>query len=461
MNDSLDKALHYLTGNGNIDAVTTEDLEKLVEDHPYFPVAHFLLSKKLKKQNSTNFLSEVQKTALYFPNPYWLHYQLLNDVPHEPIIYDGDEHASSNGEHVIENEMESSPDTFISREEDNHLPQKPNDTIEEHPITTEFTPEEIEAASLLAHKVLVEKDEAAAGRFETDTQVADDESTLNDVPTIDDNSAITQGEVIEYARQDDADTRPEISDEMYDEPSIKEEEKVIEFAAAKSEEPLELEVELKPSEHLLPDHQEPATQVEEEMAAITRDVDETAIHFVEEVAAEQTAHDIDDTEEVPSNNENAEPEDDEHEKMFQNIKAMLDASAEEANAGVKSTIVPIDPYYTIDYFAAQGIKLDLEKNPQDKLGKQVKKFTQWLKHMKKLGPEDALAAEKPSPAEVEAQTIADASNIAREVVTEAMALVLEKQGKKDKAIQLYRKLTFLNPHKSAYFADKIDHLNGL
>jgi hypothetical protein len=146
--------------------------------------------------------------------------------------------------------------------------------------------------------------------------------------------------------------------------------------------------------------------------------------------------------------------------MFQNIKAMLDASAKEANADTKNAVLPIDPYYTIDYFASQGIKLDLKKNQPDKLGKQVKKFTQWLKHMKRVGPENALASEGISPEEVEAQRIADASNTAREVVTEAMALVLEKQGKKDKAVQLYRKLTFLNPDKSAYFAAKIKNLNG-
>ena len=59
------------------------------------------------------------------------------------------------------------------------------------------------------------------------------------------------------------------------------------------------------------------------------------------------------------------------------------------------------------------------------------------------------------------QQIADSSNTVREVVTEAMATVLEKQGKKDKAIELYNKLSFLNPHKRAYFADKIKKLKGI
>jgi hypothetical protein len=46
-------------------------------------------------------------------------------------------------------------------------------------------------------------------------------------------------------------------------------------------------------------------------------------------------------------------------------------------------------------------------------------------------------------------------------VTETMAEVLEKQGQLDKAIQLYIKLSFINPEKSAYFAAKIQQLKGI
>ena len=148
---------------------------------------------------------------------------------------------------------------------------------------------------------------------------------------------------------------------------------------------------------------------------------------------------------------------DEHEKMFRSIKAMLDASSEEADADVNNTDIPIDPYYTIDYFASQGIKLDLD-NPNDKLGQNLKRFTQWLRHMKKLGPEDAGREIESTKADEEVQKMADTSNKVREVVTEAMASVLEKQGKKGKAIELYTKLSFLNPDKSVYFAAQIQKL---
>jgi hypothetical protein len=44
------------------------------------------------------------------------------------------------------------------------------------------------------------------------------------------------------------------------------------------------------------------------------------------------------------------------------------------------------------------------------------------------------------------------------VISESLALVLAKQGKTDKAIEMYRKLSLRNPEKSAYFAALIQNL---
>jgi hypothetical protein len=46
-------------------------------------------------------------------------------------------------------------------------------------------------------------------------------------------------------------------------------------------------------------------------------------------------------------------------------------------------------------------------------------------------------------------------------VTEAMAEVWEKQGNTIKALELYEKLSLLDPSKSSYFAAKIEHLKQL
>jgi hypothetical protein len=121
--------------------------------------------------------------------------------------------------------------------------------------------------------------------------------------------------------------------------------------------------------------------------------------------------------------------------------------------------IETEPYYTVDYFASLGIKIDLSQ-PQDKLGTQVRKFTDWLKQMKNVKPAaDDLAADPEVDNMI--QGIAKTSNETKEIVTETMAQVLVKQGKTDKAIQLYIKLSFLNPDKSAYFAAKIEQLKGI
>lgn len=121
--------------------------------------------------------------------------------------------------------------------------------------------------------------------------------------------------------------------------------------------------------------------------------------------------------------------------------------------------IETEPYHTVDYFASQGIKVDLTQ-PQDKLGSQLRKFTDWLKQMKNVKAETSDLGTDP---EVEnmIQGIAKTSNETKEIVTETMAQVLIKQGKTDKAIQLFIKLSFLNPDKSAYFAAKIEQLKGI
>lgn len=116
--------------------------------------------------------------------------------------------------------------------------------------------------------------------------------------------------------------------------------------------------------------------------------------------------------------------------------------------------------HTIDYFASQGIKIDLSKIPQDKLTSQLRKFTDWLKQMKQVNNESSDLGTG-SDLEQAVALIAENSNESREVVTETMAEVLEKQGQLDKAIQLYIKLSFINPEKSAYFATKIQQLKGI
>jgi hypothetical protein len=116
-----------------------------------------------------------------------------------------------------------------------------------------------------------------------------------------------------------------------------------------------------------------------------------------------------------------------------------------------------EPFHTVDYFASQGIKIKDEEKPKDKFGQQLKSFTEWLKSMKKLPISDVN-----NPNEVIAEKmvveLAEHSLEQRNINTEAMAEVWEKQGNTDKAIEIYMKLSLLEPSKSPYFAAKIEDL---
>lgn len=125
------------------------------------------------------------------------------------------------------------------------------------------------------------------------------------------------------------------------------------------------------------------------------------------------------------------------------------------------TDIPLfQPYYTVDYFASQGIKNKEDEKPKDKFSQQLKSFTEWLKTMKPI--HEAAAVQQPvSTSEEKVVQMAEASIKDESVVTEAMAEVWEKQKNYPKAIDIYNKLSLLEPAKSAYFAARIEELKKL
>jgi hypothetical protein len=145
--------------------------------------------------------------------------------------------------------------------------------------------------------------------------------------------------------------------------------------------------------------------------------------------------------------------------LSEKLNTLLQQQAAEYEKPVEVTEeIPIEivPPHRIDYFESQGIKLEEDKST-DKLGKQLKKFTDWLKQMKSINPNPSVLNTDVG-GEKEVQHIAEHSNESEEIITETMAEVLEKQGKPEHAIEIYEKLSFNNPSKSAYFAAKIEKL---
>lgn len=126
-------------------------------------------------------------------------------------------------------------------------------------------------------------------------------------------------------------------------------------------------------------------------------------------------------------------------------------------AVTKDQPLVFEPYYTVDYFASQGIKNVIEEKPKDRFSQQLKSFTEWLKTIKQLPPQQ-VAAMSDSRSEEKVVELASHSLDERNVETEAMAEVWIKQGHPEKAAEIYRKLSLLNPSKSSYFASLIENL---
>ncbi len=143
--------------------------------------------------------------------------------------------------------------------------------------------------------------------------------------------------------------------------------------------------------------------------------------------------------------------------MMDQIGKKAQQQAVNATLEIKEEALAFEPYHTIDYFASQGIKFVQETNPDDKLGKQLKSFTEWLKMMKRL-PRISSEQDLQKDSDETIQQDAAHSIERREIVTEAMAEVLIKQGKLENAEEVYRKLSLLNPDKSLYFALRIEQL---
>jgi hypothetical protein len=143
-------------------------------------------------------------------------------------------------------------------------------------------------------------------------------------------------------------------------------------------------------------------------------------------------------------------------KQVQMISDVVDVLQKE-NTDTSANIIPeAEPLHTTDYFESQGIRLTEKDLDKDKMGKQLKSFTEWLKSMKKLpGGQPQIDLQK---TDKKVDEMAEKSNIEAEVITETMAEIYIQQGKIPKAREVYEKLRLQNPEKNTYFASKLKDL---
>ncbi len=368
--------------------VPRERLESFVEEYPFFGYGHYLLSRKLRAENSGEFTGTTAKTSLYFSNPFWLEWLLVNapeaKTADSPAVDGGIEAPLPEPE---EKDIWATPEMLVELE------------TPEHPFA--------------------EKQETTPHTIEAPDTVSPAEEAMQPAAALELLNSIEEARLLRESLlkiNEDFHTHILPADEpIRDEesPFVLEEQEQVTAPAG------EISVPEPPQE------QPPA--IEHHHQDIHAPAEELPVPEVAVAPAEETV-----------------------------------APAEEPAAAPTVTAEPIltfEPYHTIDYFASQGIKLTVDENPSDQLGKQLKSFTEWLRVMRRL-PQKEKEIINDRVAEQKVQSIAAHSIEGKEVLTETMAEVLAKQGMPERARIVYEKLSLLDPGKSAYFAAKIEQLNS-
>jgi hypothetical protein len=396
----------------------TSVLERNANEYPYSSLASFLLLYHYKKTSNPAFEKFAKKTALLFNNPHWLQFQLFDKST--PI-----------------SEQEIASDENL--QQGNEVRKNDNGEIKFENLSTENVMEESALKS-------------------------EQENSIDEIQTvINDNKKISLGpSFMEDVREESVSNfgQETFSDERANEESA---ETIIENSATSSE---HSSVE-KVMEETAAGHEE-STLKETGVEEIKEMDAETILDTIVEESIQQEPGQEANLEEPTLNNSLQTNEFIETKNTLNETSVTEDTATEIASTGNAETekettvneneTIAFEPLHTVDYFASQGIKITEELLTKDKLGSQMKSFTAWLKSMKKVHPgkleEQSLATEKLI------QASANESNFNTEILTEAMAEVLIKQDKKDKAIEMFSKLSLINPSKSAYFAARIESIKS-
>ena len=405
--------IQHLFQVSSLEDVSRERLEAFVETYPSYGIGHYLLSCKLQAEGSERFVPETQRTCLYFSNPLWLQWQLQNS--------DGTAAA----------QPAETPAAWVAEPV---TPETPVSTIGEWNAPVEEQPTTFEAQHAIIEAEHITFEEQST------TPVIDEpnpETTVENVVTMAEETLVSAASEAEPEVESGAEESSAAEQLLR---SIEEARGLRESVQKFNE---DFTVETGIAGESLPDESQPAAEepVAEEPAQpyeepVTREIapQEEPIHD------EEAPFVLDETEERPA------------------VTAETAPAEASTPAPTATQDFLFEPYHTIDYFASQGIKLTLDENPQDKLGKQLKSFTEWLKTMRRLPQKDREVV--PDRVMEEAiQTSAAHSIQGKDIVTETMAEVLAMQGMREKARAVYEKLSLLNPDKRAYFAAKIEQLN--
>ncbi|HUZ59631.1 MAG TPA: hypothetical protein VMU83_12690 [Hanamia sp.] len=427
MNTSTNYAELFYSGIAN----DIDTLEKNVKKYPFSSVTRFLLLYHYQKKNNPAFDKLAKQTGIYFNNPFWIQYQLTE-------IYNGNlstGFAFESAEEPIpeilvsgnipeENKESSFQEGIQNEKAEENIPVAIEEPITEIPVPGNI-PEEKKESSF--------QEEIQNEKTEENIPAAIEES-ITEIPVSENNFISEENKESSFQEEIQNGKAEENIPAAIEEPGLPAAKQITEIPVSENNFVSEENKECSFQEEI---------QNEKKEENIPAVVEEPGLP-----AGRQAA-------EIPvSENDTI----NEERKEEQGERTILKPFESESYVAANNEEEPIsfEPLHTVDYFASQGIKISEEVLENDHLGQQVKSFTAWLKSMKKLHP--GQLPEQNEVIEKIIQSSAEVSNQNANVLTEAMAEVLIKQNKKEKAIEMYQKLSLINPSKSAYFAAKIESL---
>ncbi|THU34836.1 hypothetical protein FAM09_22845 [Niastella caeni] len=508
----------HIFDKDSFEQVTVQELKQFTEDYPFAAVGQFLYAKKLKDSGSYNHYDQGEQASLYFHNALWLRWQLDHKEEAPALPVKAEEPAQQPGFRIVvqmpktapaiistkpavqpeENKEQETPVTETSAaavaepaeqniqpaavqtasEETAAAEQENGLKVNEDGSLVEHTPEPEQANTApVQEEASAATETASAVAIAESSQLAEDsaakEAAVNAV-SITEEVLTPAASVAEVPEQETRGTEAVVVKEEADEivPAVDVTAQEIALAneeiddivpAVEEAPPVEVITEVAETEVTATTEQateeEPVVQVTETVAA------EEQARFTAETEQPATTEEVvDNTTDRPSTDTVTEAPVQAEPEVVQTQPAQpTPLPLEGAGGRPDKTAVDLgepifESYHTIDYFASQGIKLG-QADFKDKMGKQLKSFTDWLRSMKRIGPlESNTSLDEVTNQSI--QRIAEHSVEEKEILTEAMAEVWAKQGNADKAIRVYEKLSLLNPAKSPYFAGRIEQLKA-
>ena len=465
----------HLFDKDSFEQVTEQELKQFTDDYPYAAVGQFLYAKKLKDIGSYNHYEQGEQASLYFHNALWLRWQLdqKEEAPIIPVKAEGT--AQQPGFRIVVQMPKTDP--ALSNPPSAVEPELPAAEEAAVPAASSEVPAEPPAIEPVAEQPAVAAtEENIAEEQEKSLQVNEDgslvekEATTSPAETA---SAVAIAEISQLAEEnppaETATNAVSITEEALVPPTTtisneidKEADEVVPAVEVTG---AELET-VNQEDDIVPAVD--VTKVEMEVTAVADDI-VPAVEIAPEELAAIAPQAVVETTQAPAEiaiEEQAVEELNEIIPAAEPVAVVAEAptqpvgftaATQEGKMAVDLGEPVFESYHTIDYFASQGIKL-LQEELKDKLGKQLKSFTDWLRSMKRVGPVESTSIDDITNQSI--QRIAEHSIEEKEVLTEAMAEVWVKQGNPGKAIRVYEKLSLLNPGKSSYFARRIEQLKA-